>query len=233
MYKPARIGIVLVLAEMCFPVLAQETAGQYRGELDVYLNTGPRTRVLIQSFYEDTPRTNSSDTNFAAFFDLALRPLFRRPLRDTLDVFREKYLTFRAGYLRRTSVTDGQATRENRPILEVTARFPLKNSFVVVDRSRGEFRFIENKPFSERYRNRLWMERDFKFEGLGLTPFVFDEVFYDTRYGAWTTNRLAAGVQILVGKHMIWQPYVFRQRNTRGTPQYINAVALNLNLYFR
>jgi hypothetical protein len=101
-----------------------------------------------------------------------------------------------------------------------------------VDRNRGEFRFVENKPFSERYRNRLWLERDCKFERLSFAPYLFDEVFYDARYDAWTTNRLAAGIQFLAGRHMIWEPYVMRQHNTRGTPRYTNVVALKLSLYF-
>jgi len=232
MYEPARIGTILLLAQICSPALAQDTAAEYRSELDVYLNTGSRTRVLIQNFFEDTPRTENSDTNFAGFFELALRPVFRRNLRDTLDVFRERYLTFRAGYLRRRSVTDGQVTRENRLILEFTARYPLKSHFVIVDRNRGEFRFIQNKSFSERYRNRLWIERDFKTGSLGFSPFVYDEVIYDARFNALATNRLATGIQILQNKHMIWQPYVFREHHTRGEPRYTNAVALQLSLFF-
>jgi Protein of unknown function (DUF2490) len=232
MYRLARAAILLALALAVSLAHAQDTAGEYRSELDVYLNTGARTRVLIQNFFEDTPRLDSSDSNLAGFFELALRPLFRRELRDTLDVFRQRYLTFRTGYLHRRSVTDGAETRENRLILEVTGRYPLKSHFVIVDRNRGEFRFVENRPFSERYRNRLWMERDLKSKGLGFTPFVYDELFYDARYGAWTTNRLATGVQLFIGKHMMWQPYVFREHHTRSLPRYTDAVALDLSLFF-
>lgn len=231
MYKRIRTGFAFVLLA-CAPAPAQDTAGQFRSELDVFLNTGTRTRVLVQNFDDDTPRTDSSSVTFAGFFELALRPLFRRQLRTELDVFRQKYLTFRAGYLRRTSVTDGEATRENRLIAELTARYPLKSNFILVDRNRGEFRFVENRPFSERYRNRLALEHDVKLGRLGLTPYIYDEVFFDARYEAFTTNRLAAGIQILAGRHMIWEPYVMRQHNTRGTPRYTNAVALKLSLFF-
>jgi hypothetical protein len=83
-----------------------------------------------------------------------------------------------------------------------------------------------------RYRNRLWAERDLNLGRLVFTPYVYDEVFYDTRYSAWTTNRTAIGLQFPTGPHVVIEPYVLRQNDQRATPKHVNAFGFTLNLYF-
>ena len=225
-------GVFLSSTLACSTAAAQESVTQYRPELDLYLNTGERTRVISQINFDGTPETNTSQIRFAGFFELAMRPILRRALRDNPDVFRQRYLTFQAGYQRILTDTDSRLSHENRLIAETTATFPLKSGLVIVDRSRGEFRFVENKPYSSRYRNRLWLERDCKLEGIAFTPYVYDELYFDTRYGTWSVNRLAAGLQIVGGRHVIWEPYFMRQHNWRGSPRFTNAIGLKLKLYF-
>jgi hypothetical protein len=86
---------------------------------------------------------------------------------------------------------------------------------VVSDRNRGEFRFIKGQAFSTRYRNKLQLERDIKYGAYVFTPYAYDEVFYDTRYGQWTPNRYAFGVQLPIGAHVVLQPYYLRQDGNR------------------
>ena len=226
-----RGGAFLWLTLSCSMAAPQESVTQYRPELDIYANTGERTRVVFQNNFDETPSTHTSNTRFAGFFELAMRPVLRRALRDDLDVFRQRYLTFRVGYQRIDTNDDGQRAHENRLIAQTTARFPLKSGLVIVDRNRGEFRFREDKPYSSRYRNRLWLERDCKLEGIKFTPYLYDEIYFDTRYGTWSVNRLAAGLQIVGGPRMIWEPYVMRQHDMRASPRFTNALGLKLNLY--
>jgi hypothetical protein len=153
-------------------------------------------------------------------------------LRQRDDVFRRRFLTFRAGYQYTTSFVNNDSSSENRGIVESTARYPLWAKIVVSDRNRGEFRFIRGQPFSMRYRSRLTVEHDFRLGRFVCTPYVYDEVFYDTRYDAWNRNRYAAGVQIPAGPHMLVEPYFLRQHDTRTTPRYINVLGLTLDLYF-
>ena len=63
------------------------------------------------------------------------------------------------------------------------------------DRNRGDFRFVQGRPFSARYRNRLWVKDDVILGKVAVTPYVYDEIFFDGRYGAWTANRVAFGMQ--------------------------------------
>jgi hypothetical protein len=226
-----RGGAFLWLTLSCSIAAPQESVTQFRPELNIYVNTGERTRVLFQNNFDETPSTHTSDTRFAGFFELAMRPVLRRALRDDLDVFRQRYLTFAVGYQRIMTDEAGQTSHENRLIAETVARFPLKRGLVIVDRNRGEFRFRQGRPYSSRYRNRLRLERDCKLAGIEFTPYVYDEIFYDTRYGAWSVNRMAAGLQIVAGPRMIWEPYFMRQHDMRGSPRFTNGIGLKLSLY--
>ena len=91
---------------------------------------------------------------------VALRPLFRRELRRQPDVFRNRYLTFRTGYHYNASTNNGRTSHENLILVKSTARYSLPLGIVLKDRNRGDFRFVQGRPFSARYRNRLWVEHD-------------------------------------------------------------------------
>jgi Protein of unknown function (DUF2490) len=131
-----------------------------------------------------------------------------------------------------TPPSGGSGNSEHRGIAELTGRYPLPGHFVLVDRNRGDFRFVSGQAYSSRYRNRLWLERDVKFERIVVTPYVFDEVYYDTRYSGWTTNRAALGAQFPSGPHLVLEPYVMRQHSTTSTPRIIHTVGFKFNLYF-
>jgi hypothetical protein len=45
------------------------------------------------------------------------------------------------------------------------------------------------------------MERDFAPGHVVHTPYISGEVFYDSRYGAWTHNRYSAKVQVPAEAH--------------------------------
>ena len=57
--------------------------------------------------------------DFAFFVEAALKPVFRQELRDEPDVFRNKYLVFRAGYRYHTNLTNATSASENRGILSL------------------------------------------------------------------------------------------------------------------
>jgi hypothetical protein len=208
---------------------AQDTRREIRPEFDLYVQQGERIRFVFESRLADQPDTYTQGA-FTANIEMALRPLFRRQLRRQPDVFRNRYLTVRAGYQYNASSNNGSSSAENRIILESTARYPLPLGIVVRDRNRGDFRFVHGQPFSARYRNRLWVERDLTLGRVAVTPYVYDEIYYDGRYGAWTTNRVALGMQFPVSKWVI-EPYVFREHNTRGSPPWTEALGLKLSLF--
>ena len=223
--------MVLTVAA-ALPAIAQDAQWDSRPEVNLYVAQGSRTRALFQYSLNEDRQDHTSEGNFAYYLELALRPVFRRELRQQEDVFRRRFLTFRAGFQYTTSFGNGNPSSEKRPIVELTARYPLPAGFVITDRSRGDFRFVTGQAFSARYRNRLWLDRDLKLGQLAFTPYVYDEIYFDTRYDAWSTNRVAIGVQVPAGAHLVIEPYVMHQVNSRSTPRRTRTVGLKFSFYF-
>jgi hypothetical protein len=211
---------------------AQETTQDFRPRVDLYVNQGSRTRLLFRFTYDENAQEPKSHGSFASYVEFALRPVFRRELRRQEDVFRQRYLTFRAGYQYTTSFLKNDSSSENRAIAELTARYPVPYGIVITDRNRGDFRFVKGQPFSARYRNRLRVERDLKVGWFAVTPYVYDEIFYDTRYDAWSTNRIGTGAQFPAGPHVVVEPYVFYQVNSHSSPRRTETLGLTLSFYF-
>lgn len=210
----------------------QSTGGEFRPEFGIYVQQGQRIRLEFVSSASSHSITDNWDGNFTFYVETALKPVFRRNMRDEPDVYRNRYLTFRAGYRYRTGLAGGDSGSENRGILEVTSRYSLPWQLVVSDRNQGEFRFIKGQAFSTRYRNRLRLDRDIKLASYVFTPYVFDEIFYDSRYGQWTPNRYGIGCQFPVGEHVVLEPYYRRQDGNRSNPPHVNTLGFTFNLYF-
>ena len=213
------------------PALAQDTRRELRPEVDLYVNSGERVRFDFEDGFVASGQPSYNRGAFTFFVEVALRPFFRRDLRRQPDVFRNRYLTFRAGY-RTTSRFSGTRSSENGPVLELTARDLLPRGFVVRDRSRGELRFVEGRDPSNRYRNRLWLEHDIKRKSIVLTPYIYDEIYFDTRYGKWSRNEIAAGLKAPLASNIVAEPYLLWQHNLVGSPRYTEALGMKLGIYF-
>jgi Protein of unknown function (DUF2490) len=224
--------LAVLLTATALPLAGQNVKDEFWPEMDIYLTKWTTMRLVFVDSFNQDQSTRYRQGSFTYFFDLALKPLFRRDLREREDVFRRRFLTFRAGYQYSTSLVDYDSSSENRIIAESTARYPLFAHLVVSDRNRGEFRFIKGQPFSMRYRNKFNVERDLRIGRFVFTPYAYDEIFYDTRYDAWNQNRYAFGLQIPLGPHLVVEPYYLRQTNYLATPKLVNATGLTLNLYF-
>jgi hypothetical protein len=147
-------------------------------------------------------------------------------------VFRQRLVTLRAGYRYVHEIGSGSGDDfEHRGILELNLRYALPGKIVLSDRNRGEFRFIQGKPFSTRYRNRVGLERDLAIGAFKMTPEIFVEFFYDTRYSAWSRVRYKGGLQLPAGRHVVWEPYAVWQVNKQSNPRHTAALGLTLNLY--
>jgi Protein of unknown function (DUF2490) len=223
---------LLAGAQVIIPLAAQSTGEELRPELGFYIQQGPQVRFELVDSFRGPQTSQDWQGEFAFYIAIALKPVFRRELRDKPDVFRNKYLVFRAGYRYQTSLTNATSAPENRGMLELTPRHRLPWQLVISDRNRGDFRFIQGQPFSTRYRNRVRLERDVYYRGLKCTAYVYDEIFFDTRYNQLTPNLLAFGAEFPVRQHVVFEPYYLRQTGGHSTPANINALGFKLNLYF-
>ena len=114
-----------------------------------------------------------------------------------VDYIPNKHLILRTGYRFGTNVGDNDdGFKEHRIITEQTLRKLIPGDFLVSDRNREDFRFL-NGDFSFRYRNRVTIEREVPtFKRRTITPYVSGEIFYDTRFNVWNRNRIAACIEI-------------------------------------
>jgi Protein of unknown function (DUF2490) len=234
-YPKAPAGLRSVILCICAGTKiasAQNTGTELRPELDLYLQLEPMIRIQFQNAFVGDRTTDDWRAEFAFFVETALKPVLRRRLREEPDVYRSRYLVFRAGYGYRTPLADGGSAHENRGILELTSRYPLPGHLVISDRNRGEFRFVQRRPFSTRYRNRLRLEYDFVQGRIQCTPYVDFEIFYDTRFDQWTPKRYESGLQLPMGSHVVLEPYYLRQDSARSVPEHVNAFGFKFNLYF-
>jgi hypothetical protein len=229
--KCEALGLALLVLIPLKTAAAQNTRREFWPEVDVYYDQNDRLRFQFVSRFRDDRDHLYAQGSFTGYVDIALRPVFRRALRQRGDVFRSRFLTFRAGYLYLTELGGSRATPENRGILEFLAKYPVPAKFVITDRSRFEFRFLRGQGYSTRYRNRLGIEHDLKAGPVEFTPYIQAEAYYDGRYDAWTTTRYNLGTQFQAGPYLVVEPFAARLHNTRSSTPHIHALGLKLSFY--
>ena len=226
------IGLLLLTWFACKSA-AQGVNDEFWPEVDGYFRLNEVTRLRLRTSFSANDETRTWQGDFGVHFDFALRPVFRRELRDDADVFRKRFLSFLAGYRYITSLGSGTPYLEHRWLVEMTSRFPAPGKLVLIDRHRGEMRFISSKGFSTRYRNKLQLERDFRpVGGFRFTPYAYGELFYDTRYDKWNRKRYAIGMRFPAGHHFVPELYFLHQNDSEKTPPHVNALGITLNFYF-
>ena len=120
---------------------------------------------------------------------------------------------------------------DHTPTIEAQGNAPLPWGLPLSDRNRVDFRFVGGN-YQPRYRNRLKLDRTFEAGRLHLTPYGYAEAFYDWNVDKFDRFRFAAGSDVALGRHVIFEAYYLRQRSTTSSPQYINAIGATLQLYF-
>jgi hypothetical protein len=206
--------LVLLGLLFCAPGLSAQEQTQLWPEVDTYVRLSPRTGFMFTTEFNSDPHAGTLQGELGPNFDVYLRPFLRPRLRD-LDPSKSKLLTFRAGYRYLPSIA-GNKPAENRPLVELTARFHVPLAILLSDRSREEFRFIADKPFATRYRNRLSLERNFSIRNYRFTPYARDEVFYANRQ--ISANTTTIGSIFPVNRRAELEFYWKTQRSTTSTP---------------
>jgi hypothetical protein len=222
----------LLLAGFAFQAMAQNTGEEVRPELKGYIQLNTVTRLFILAAFNNEQDTHSWRGNFGLHFDFALKPIFRRELGARQDVFEKRFLSFLAGYRYITSLGNGPPYLEHRWLVEMTSRFPTPGKLVLIDRSRGEMRFISSRSFSTRYRNKLQVERDLGLGGLRFTPYAYGELYYDTRYDRWNRKQYAIGARFQVTRQFLPEIYFLRQNDRTTNPPTVNTFGVTFSLYF-
>ncbi len=214
-------------------VTAQEPSKEFWPEIDVFIHIKPKVRLFFLATVSESVEDG----------ELRDAQTYEAQVGAHIDYIPNDNVMLRTGYRFDRSVGSGDDhSTEHRFLTEQTLRKMLPEKFLLSDRNRQDFRWL-NGAFSFRYRNRVTIEREFHFKKRSITPYVSGELFYDTRYDIWNRNRYAIGIQaslrrgplrkMLVPKHqVILDIYLMRQNDSRSDTPHVNALGAALSLYF-
>src|SRR3974377_1573424 len=105
MSKLPALAFFFVSTGWSIPAADRSTAGEFWPEFGLYIQQGQFIRFEFVNSASRDPSAHDWQGDFTAYVNVALKPVFRRELRDRPDVYRNKYLTFRVGYRYRTGLT--------------------------------------------------------------------------------------------------------------------------------
>jgi hypothetical protein len=112
--------------------------------------------------------------------------------------------------------TNGTPFEEERLTPNQTLYVLLPNRFGIDFRTEENFRWLLD-GFSVRLRERARLHRSVEIEDYKFTPMAWTEVFWDSRFGAFSRYRLGLGVNLPVYRALSVQPYYMREVNFQGS----------------
>jgi hypothetical protein len=221
-------GWVFIVSFAWLPVRSQNV--QFMPEIDAHLKLNSMVRTYLEA-KDDRDGGDPHQFAFGPSIQLYLKPLIK--LKDItafdLDDSKSRFLVLETGY---RYVSAPNAPLENRMLAVATSHFPLKAGLHLADRNRADLDW-KSGIFTWRYRNKLTLERTFAIRSYHLIPYIAAEPYYESQYNKWSTTSLFAGCLLPVGKHVQFNTYYEHDNNTGKSPnQQINAIGLELNLYF-
>jgi hypothetical protein len=132
----------------------------------------------------------------------------------------------------RSQPTTTRTTHENRVAADLFMQTPSFHKLAMSDRNRGELRFIDGHT-SERYRNRVQLEREVRAGQYKFTPYVSWETFYDTRFHAWYQKRYFIGARVPVKPRLWFEPYFMHRDDSQSRPHGTNVIYVAMNVSVR
>ena len=123
----------------------------------------------------------------------------------------------------------GRRIWENRLSLPVQFRFDA-GDFRLTQRNLIERRLRNSGVKSTRYRNRFQIEHPLGPDGLGLSLYVADEVFYDWAVDRWVRNRFSVGAIKVFNKHITQDFFYLRQNDGVSVPCDLNVIGTTLRV---
>jgi hypothetical protein len=205
-------------------------------EIDTWLRLSSAWRLSLFVPVSKNLETHYREGNFIPQVDYAFgKAKLQRRLMDEDRARHMRVFMLRGGYLGGKSLGDnGEAYAEHTAFAELHVRLPFKGGVLLSHRFRSDLRWLgqDNPEFSQRWRYRLMVEREFTARRVSLVPYVNVEPYYDSRYD--TVNR----VRLIGGTSVAWSPRTALELN--GTYQYDShsstkeLLALNviLHLFF-
>jgi hypothetical protein len=203
-------------------------------EVSGFWQLNDRSRIYVDAAYALGKESDVKSLDAAAYLDVSLKPIgpIRRE-RLTDDWQRNRYLWARVGYVRVFEQTDSEGVEvvENRGVIAVYGRVPLPAAAWLETRTRADFRWIGGE-YSNRYRFRLDLSREFAVRDRAVVPYCNFEWFYDTRYDDWARTLLTLGAEVTMTDHFRYEVYLARQADRVPEEKDLNALGVVLKWYY-
>ena len=228
-----RFVVACTALSLAGPARAQD-ASEFWPELNAFAQLNERWRAFFDAAYALGKESDVRSANTAAYLDMSLKPIARvRQDRLTDDWQRNRYLWARVGYDRIFEATDSNRVEvvENRGVVALYGRVPLPAEFWLETRTRGDLRWIGGE-YSNRYRFRLDLSREFAFRDHAVVPYCNFEWFYDTRYDDWARTLLTLGAEVTMTDHFRYEVYVARQADRLPEEKDLDALGVVLKWYY-
>jgi hypothetical protein len=205
-------------------------------EIDTWLRLSPAWRLSLFVPISENLDTHYREGNLIPQVDYAFgKARVQRRFMDEDRARDSKLFLLRGGYLGGKSLgDDGEEYTEYTAFGEWHLRLPVKGSFLLSHRLRGDLRWLgkESHELSNRWRYRLMLERELTAGRASFVPYVNVEAYYDSRYD--TINR----VRLMLGDSVAWSPRaavetnVTYQYDSHSSTKEILALNLILHVFF-
>lgn len=126
-------------------------------------------------------------------------------------------------------VRNAGAIIEHRYSPSITLTGGIGAGLLLRNRVRLEMRDIAG-TWSRRYQNRATLERRASVHGTMVTPFVFHDISYDTRFSVWNRRQGGIGARVAASRGLTVEPFWMEQTDTRKTDGTVRAIGLNLRV---
>ena len=210
--------------------LLAQTETNYWPEAQVHHKLNEQFRIrIVAGITRSQAFAGQKDGFVEGDLDIGLKDI-RRRIKEP-DPHKGKYLSMRLGYSYHENFSDENPPPEHRTILEFTGRSPLPSHFLLSERNRMEFRSI-GEDRSNRYRNRIRLERISRIGGFEYSPYGQAEFYYDSRVDGWNRNEYSFGSEFPIRRRFVLEFYYTRQINRGSGAIDVNGLGTVFQLYW-
>lgn len=229
-----RIHFLIVLTLLtCAPAQAQTpgTEKELWPKLSATFELRPRTRLQVFTELQDGEDFSYSQFTAGAMVNYRMKRIVHLG-ELAIDEEDEHQVVIGGGYEYLRTIQNGNTKGENRIIVQGTGRHRPGADFLLADRNRLEFRWV-NGVYDFRYRNKVTVNHALRINKFRLTPYASGELFWDRNHHSWNENQFSCGVQLPYKKRLMLDLFYLHQNCTTCSPQHVDAFGLTLNLYFK
>jgi Protein of unknown function (DUF2490) len=216
---------------------AQDSTLEFWPEVDVWWRVSPAWRLSLFVPISQNIETAYREGNLILQGDYAWgrsHHLRRRRLLDENRAQNMKALLVRGGYLGGKSLGDnGDAYTERTAFTELHVRVPIKGGILLQQRLRNDLRWLGNPAdFSQRWRYRTQVEKDYQAGRTSIVPYVNAEAYYDSRYDTVNRIRAISGASVSWSSRLAVEGNLTYQYDSRSSTTHLLALNLILHVFF-